>query len=526
MDFAIYSSNIFTGDPALPSAEAIAVMDGRIAAIGSNAHVRSVCKPVGPLMELPGRLITPGFTDSHTHFNYFGQSLGWINLKGLDSVAACRDKIRQAAASTPHGQWLIGFGWNHNQWSENREPNRHDLDDITPDHPVMMVRTCEHAIWVNSKALNAAGIFAGTPEPPGGAIDREPDGGHPSGLIREARHLVDDHIPPPTLATRKAALLAAQEQALRFGFTGVHTMEDMPAWEAADALARDDKLKLRLYHLFQANELEALEQRGITPASGTDRLWFGHIKLFSDGSMGAKTALMHAPYEDDPSNYGIPYLAPNVLCEKVARACRHGWSVAIHAIGDRAVSLSIDAIAKARAQHPGHLPDRIEHIQVCRPDDLARIHAQGIVASVQPVFVPTDWSTAERLWGRRCRHGYVWKTMLDTGIATQFGSDCPIEPMDFRLGLHAAATRQTIQGQPGGGWYPEQRLTLAEGIRGFTVQPAVTSGRGERLGTLRPGKWADMTVFRHNLFDLTPDGWLDTEAEMTIVQGEFVYQRG
>ncbi len=525
MNFTIYSSDIFTCDSARPRAEALAVRDGRIAAIGTNMDVRKACTPVGPVMELPGRLITPGFTDSHTHFNQLGQSLGWVNLKGLSSIAECREKIRAAVVDTPPGQWIVGLGWNHNQWTDQREPNRNDLDDITPDHPVMMVRVCTHAIWVNTRALNVAGLTPASPEPPGGKIERESGTGHPNGLICEARHLIQDHIPAPTLEARKTALLTAQAEALRLGFTGVHTMESLEEWEAADALEREGRLKIRLYHLFQGDELDAVARRGIIARSGTDHLWFGHAKLFADGSMGAKTALMHDPYEDDPSDFGIPFLEPAVLCERVAHACSLGWSVAIHAIGDKAVTHSLDAIAEARKAFPGVLPDRIEHIQVCRPEDVRRLYEFGVVASVQPVFVPTDWPAADRLWGSRCRNGYAWKTILDTGVSTQFGSDCPIEPIDFRLGLHAAVTRQTTDGEPDGGWYPEQRLTLAQGIHGFTVQPAITSGKGSLLGTLSPGKWADMTVFRHNLFHLTPDEWLSTDAEMTIVQGEIVFQR-
>lgn len=525
MNLTIYSSEIFTCDPSRPRAEAIAVRDGKIAAVGSNTHVRNACAPAGPVLDLPGRLVTPGFTDAHTHFNRLGQSLGWVNLKGLASIAACREKIRTAVAQTPPGQWLVGLGWNHNQWTDPREPNRSDLDDITPDHPVMMVRACCHSIWVNTRALNLAGITAASPEPPGGKIDREPRTGHPTGLIREARNLIQNHIPAPTLEARKAALVTAQEEALRLGFTGVHTMESVDEWEAAHALEQEGRLKIRLYHLFQSDELDALAPRGIAPGSGSDHLWFGHAKFFADGSMGAKTALMHDPYEDDPLDFGIPFLEPAVLCERVTHACALGWSVAIHAIGDKAVTHALDAIAHARKKFPGNLPDRIEHIQVCRPEDVHRFRELGVVASVQPVFVPTDWPAAERLWGQRCRNGYAWKTILEAGIGTQFGSDCPIEPIDFRLGLHAAVTRQTVGGDPEGGWYPDQRLTLAQGIRGFTVQPALTSGKGSLLGMLTPGKWADMTIFRHNLFDLKPDAWLSTEAEMTVVQGEIVFQQ-
>ncbi|MGA6927495.1 MAG: amidohydrolase, partial [Desulfosarcina sp.] len=485
----------------------------------------NACDPVGPVMELPGRLVTPGFTDAHTHFNNLGQSLSLVSLKGLCSISDCREKIRAAAVRIPPGEWIVGWGWNHNQWVDQREPNRNDLDDITPDHPVMMVRTCTHSIWVNTRALNVAGLHAASPEPPGGRIDREPVTGHPSGLIREARDLIQVHIPAPTLEARKAYLMTAQEAALRLGFTGVHTMESLDEWAAADALEREGRLKIRLYHLFQGDELEAVARRRIVPGSGSDHLWFGHAKFFADGSMGAKTALMHEPYEDDPSDFGIPFLEPAMLYERVAQACSQGWSVAIHAIGDKAVTHALDAIAGARQSFPGRLPDRIEHIQVSRPEDLRRFCPLGVVASVQPIFVATDWPAADRLWGKRCCRGYVWKTMLETGIATQFGSDSPIEPIDFRFGLHAAVTRQTVDGQPAGGWYPDQRLTLAQAIRGFTFQPAITSGKGASLGTLSPGKWADMTVFRQNLFDLTPDEWLTAEAEMTIVEGEIVFQQ-
>jgi hypothetical protein len=344
-------------------------------------------------------------------------------------------------------------------------------------------------------------------------------------MLRELRYLVEQAIPVPSLEERRQAVLRAQEHALRLGITGVHTCERLQQWEAFDALDREGVLKVRVYHLLPPDDLDEAASRGVRPGRGSERLWAGHMKLYADGSLGAGTALLHEPYTDEPGNTGLTVLELPVLQEKIEFAYRRGFHVGIHAIGDKAVSHCLTAIAGARKHHPGPRRDRIEHVQIYRPGDLERFSEMGIVGSVQPRFVATDWNVAEKRWGaERCRYGYAWRNLLKAAIPLLFGSDAPVEPLDPILGLQAAVTRQTPAGEPPGGWFPEQRLTLEESLAGFTSAPAWVSGREDRTGGIRPGYWADLTVFAEDLFEVPAARWHQVPVEMTLVDGEILYQ--
>jgi predicted amidohydrolase YtcJ len=525
MDFAIFSTRIFTGNPAMPRAEALKITDERITHVGTNEEVKKACGKGTETLELPGRLVTPGLVDAHCHFVSLGRSFCMIDLRRVSSLAQARERIREAAASYKRGEWILGRGWNHHNWEEGREPGRYDLDDILPDNPAMMIRACGHSIWVNSCALQQAGINRDTPNPDGGRIDKDPTGGEPTGMLREARKLIEAHIPAPSLQERKQWALAAQAAALKCGITGVHTCETLTEWEALAALEAEGRLKLRVYHLLPPDDLEKAAARGITAGSGSDRLWFNHVKLFADGSLGSGTALLHDPYSDDPNDCGIACLERDALEEKIKLAYSCGCDVAIHAIGDLAVTNALESIAAARRQYPGNHRDRIEHVQLHRPRDLALFRELGVVASVQPVFAPTDWAPANKRWGlQRCRSAYAWKSMLQAGLRVQFGSDAPVEPINPIYGLHAAVTRQTPAGEPPGGWFPEQKLSLEESITGFTAAAAWSARRENSLGTVAPGKSADLTVFERDLFNLAPKEWPEIATEMTVVHGEVVYR--
>ena len=526
MDLAIFSTRIFTGNPSHPWAEALKVTDHKISHVGSNAEVKKACSTNTEMLDLPGRLVTPGLVDAHCHFLNLGRSFQMINLRNASSLAEVRERIQKAVVSRRPGEWVIGRSWNHHQWEEQREPTRKDLDDIIPDNPAMMVRACGHSIWVNTAALERAGVTRQTPNPSGGQIDKDPDSGEPTGLLREARDIIEAHIPPLTLAARKQMVLAAQEDALRSGLTGVHTCESLDEWEAFAALEAEGKLKIRVYHLLPPDDLEEAAGRGITAGFGSERLWFRHVKLFADGSLGSGTALMHAPYSDDPNECGIACLEKETLAEKIKLAYSHGCDVAIHTIGDLAVTNALESIAAARKQFPGDHRDRLEHVQIYRPRDLSLFHDLEVVASVQPVFIQTDWAPADRRWGpERCGNAYAWKSMLQTGLRVQFGSDAPVETINPLYGIHAAVTRQTVSGEPPGGWYPAQKLSLEDSITGFTSVAAWSTRREDKLGSILPGKWADLTIYNQDLFSLSPDQWPDVEAEMTMVHGEVVYSK-
>jgi predicted amidohydrolase YtcJ len=525
MDFAIFSTRIYTGNAAQPWAEALKVTGERITHVGTNTEIKKACGKNTALLDLPGRLVTPGLVDAHCHFFSLGRSFQMVDLRKASSLTEVRERIQKAADARSPAEWIIGRGWNHHQWRERREPTRKDLDDIIPDNPAMMVRVCGHSIWVNTAALHRAGVTRETPNPPGGQIDKDPASGEPTGLLREARDIIETHIPSPTLDERKQVILAAQEDALRCGLTGVHTCESLKEWEAFAALEAEGSLKVRVYHLLPPEDLEEATGRGITAGFGSERLWFKHVKLFADGSLGSGTALMHAPYSDDPNECGIACLEKDVLVEKVKMAYSIGCDVAIHAIGDLAVTNALESIASARKKYPADHRDRVEHVQVYRPGDIPLFHNLGVVASVQPVFIPTDWAPADKRWGpERCRYAYAWKSLLQAGLRVQFGSDAPVEPIDPRYGIHAAVTRQTVFGEPPGGWFPAQKLSLEDSFAGFTAVAAWSTRRENELGFIAPGKWADLTIFNQDLFSLPPDNWLDVKTEMTVVHGEVVYE--
>ena len=527
MDLALFSTRIFTGNPNQPWAEALKITDEHIARVGSNTEVKAACGSQTEMLELPGMLVTPGMVDAHCHFVSLGRAFQMVNLREASSLSEVRQRIQAATISRKPGEWIIGRGWNHHQWHDRREPTRTDLDDLTPENPAMMVRACGHSIWVNSLALERAAVTRDTPDPYGGQIDKDPVSGEPTGLLREAREIIEAHIPLPTLEERKQMALAAQEYALQNGITAVHTCETLTEWEALAALEAEGKLKLRIYHLLPPDDLDRAAALGITAGSGSHRLWFNHVKLFADGSLGSGTALMHEPYSDDPAERGIACLDRDTLEKKVRLAYRHGWDVAIHAIGDLALTNALESIASVRKPYKGEHRDRVEHVQIFRPDDLPLFHELGVTASVQPVFLGTDWAPADKRWGsQRCRNAYAWKSLLQANLRLQFGSDAPVESINPLLGIHAAVTRQDADGQPPGGWFPEQKLSLEQSLAGYSSEAAWGTRRENQLGTIEPGKWADLTVFHRDLFDIAPQEWLSVKPAMTVVHGEVVYWAG
>jgi predicted amidohydrolase YtcJ len=525
MDTVVLCAKIFTGDPGRPWAEAIGIRDGRILAVGSKGEALDACGQGAQIIDLPGRLATPGIVDAHLHFVSFGLYLSRVDLRDLPSIAACRERVKAAVASAKPGAWIIGRGWNEHIWTDGREPRAADLNDIAPNHPVMLVRCCGHSVWLNAKAMQAAGITKEAADAPGARIERDGNG-QPIGLCREYRKIIEKVIPPPTLEERKAAARRAQAEAVKYGVTGVHSCETLAEWEALAALEAEGALKIRVHHTLPPEQIEEAERQGIILTKGSERLWFGQVKLFADGSLGSSTALLHAPYADNPAQTGLEVLPVKQLQEKMEIAYRHGGDVAVHAIGDLAVTNVLRAIRAARKSVKGKRRDRIEHVQLVQPDDLGVFQAMDVVASVQPVHLLTDMPTAEQKWGmQRCRSSYNWKTMLKEGLRLQFGSDAPVEHINPLLSFHAAVTRQSLSGEPKDGWFPAERLTLEETIHAFTVVPAWTSRKEHELGVLAPGRRADITVFAEDLFGISPEKLSAVPVDMTIVDGEIAYRR-
>ncbi len=548
------NGNIYTMDPAHPRAQALAVREGRIVAVGDDQQVRPLAESPRQVVDLEGRTVVPGFIDSHIHFLSTALNLDRVNLDGLDSKAKAVAAVTQRVAQTPKGRWVRGYGWNHNLW-DGRFPNKADLDAVAPDHPVALTRKDYHVLWVNSRALEAAGITAETPDPPGGEIQRDSATGQPTGILKEeACKLVYRVLPQPTAVERRAALKRAFKLAHAVGLTGIH--EILGANLFADAfrdyveLARRGELGLRVYLFIPRERLAEAIALGLQTGFGDEWVRIGPVKAFMDGTLGSQTAHMLEPFDDalargsgggspgemgegarasqgQPDNRGISILSVEEIRELIARASAAGLACAVHAIGDAANRKVLDAIASyqrsARRRDAPRLRHRIEHAQLVHPDDIPRFGKLGVIASVQPIHATSDIEIAERYWGRRCVTGYAYRSLLEAGAKLAFGSDAPVEPWDVLAGIHAAVTRQRADGTPPGGWYPQQRLTVSQAVHAYTLGAAYASGEESIKGSITPGKLADFVVLSRDIFQIAPEELLTTRVVGTIVAGGVRY---
>jgi len=533
-DLFLTNGKIHTQDPAYPQATAVAIRCGRIWAVGNDEEIRALAAPDAQVIDLEGRRVLPGLTDAH--FHYYDWSLGLRRLALADaaSLADLRERLAQRASETPPGQWILGQGWNESRWPEPRQPRRADLDAVAPDHPVILWRNDMHLAVVNSRALQEATITADTPNPPEGVISRD-ESGQPTGVLRElAINLVSDVIPPPTEEETVEAMREGFAILHRLGLTGVHDYRIMggadgpPAFRAYQRLRAAGELALRMWMLIPGERLDEAIALGLRTGLGGDYLRVGHVKLFSDGGQGARTAWMLEPYEDT-GDCGMPLTPMDEIAQAVHKADQAGLAVAIHAIGDRANRELITVFENfpypaSRILH--HVPHRIEHVQMIQPDDVTRLGQLDVVASVQPIHCPDDIPMIEKSVGPRGRLAYSFRDMLDAGVTLAFGSDCPVASPNPMFGIHAAVTRQQRDGEPQGGWYPEQRLTVAEAVWGYTMGAALVSGREAELGSITPGKLADLIVLDRDIFALektAPMEIAQAQAAMTVFDGQIVY---
>lgn len=547
-DLIIHNAKIYTVDPNLPWAEAVAMGNGRILAVGRNAEILPLAGPETKLLDGNGRLVLPGFTDAHVHFLQVAIRNHQISLFGMADFDEVREKVRTAVSQAKPGEWVQGWGWDENLWP--RLPNRADLDDIAPDTPIALARMDMHTWWVNSAALKLAGITSETPDPPESKIERD-SSGQPTGILREwnAIELVKRHIPEPDESTLAGWLEETIALAHSLGLTGIHDQrvenEDNRSFRLFQALNRAGKLKLRLHMNIAAEWLPQAASLGLQPGFGDDRLWIGQVKSFADGTMGSHTAYMLEPFSDDPGNTGIAVTPADEMWQLATAASDAGFPISIHAIGDRAVREVLDVLEElsreAGEQGSGgekspllprslaplrlSMPHRIEHVQLLHPDDVGRLAQLGVVASVQPVHLQTDWGTADKVWGERARLTYAFRSLLDAGTVLAFGSDAPVAPLNPMLGVFTAVTRQDNTHQPTGGWYPQEKISLEETIYAYTMGPAIMSGKQQLQGSVTPGKWADLIVLDQDLFTIEASQIGQTQVDATIFAGSVVYAR-
>ncbi|MEV0705656.1 amidohydrolase [Saccharopolyspora sp. NPDC050389] len=453
-----------------------------------------------------GRVLIPGLHDAHGHFGQLGANVSQLNLAGTKSLQEAMQALKTFAAQHPERQWILGRGWNDVIWGLGRLPSAADLDAVVPDRPVWLVRVDGHAGVANSAALRQVGVTRDTPTPPGGEIVRGADGAPTGAFVDAAQDLVEQHLPKPTVDDLKQNFLAAQRKLNEVGLTSVSDAGTSAAELAVlHQLANSGELTIRTNSFLTYDAFRELGAKARTDSVAGDMLRVRTVKLYIDGALGSHGAAMLQPYDDDPGNSGLPQLDAGELRNRVAQVMREGFQVATHAIGDAGNRMVLDAYEAAAAEFAGGMRHRIEHAQVLAVEDIPRLRAHSIIASMQPVHATDDMNMAEKRVGhRRIAGAYAWRTMLDQGITIASGSDFPVSSENPFDGLHAAVTRTDRDGQPVGGWYPDQAMSPHEALRSFTLDAAFAAHQERVLGSLEPGKWADFVILDQDPLEPPP----------------------
>jgi len=515
---AIVGGRVIDGTGGEPIEEGVILVEGdRIEAVGRRGEVE--VPEDAEVIDASGKTVLPGFIDAHCHFLYMGLGLlRYVDLSQARSLEEALELVKRRVEETPKGRWVLGRGWDESLWPERRYITKGDLDPLSPDNPIMLVRICGHLISVNSKALELAGITRETPNPPGGLIDRGPDG-EPTGILRDARELLERVIPPPSEEEALEGLRRACDLALRLGCTSIQDAGlDPKALRIYQRAWEEGVLRVRAYLMLAEEAAEAAERLGIKTGFGDERLRLGSVKLLADGSMGARTAALFEPYADDPSTKGIFTLDPEELRRRIKEAHSRGFQLAVHAIGDRAIEEVVDAIEEALRERPRRdHRHRIEHCEVLTPNQIERIRELSLIASMQPNFVG-NWSGPggmyeARLGPERLRRNNPYRALMDEGVHMAFGSDSmPFHPL---YGIWSAVNHPIR----------ESRITVVEAVKCYTLEAAYSSFEEHLKGSLEPGKLADIVIIDGDLLE-EPKGIKDMEVYMTIVGGEILYTKG
>ncbi|MEA2491284.1 MAG: hypothetical protein QOH21_3076 [Acidobacteriota bacterium] len=502
---------------------AIYVSDGLIREVGPAAELRAR-HASAKVTDAAGATILPGLTDAHGHLYSLGQSLDTVNLMETQSLDEVIARVRERAARAQPGEWILGRGWDQNDWPVKEFPTAAQLDAALPNNPVWITRVDGHAGLANTAALRAAGVLANVQDPEGGKVLRDPAGA-PSGVfIDAAQDLVERAIPKPTFAQVKARVLASAQQIAKNGLTEMHDAgADDETIRAIRELIDENQFPIRVYVMLSddAKLLETWLQKGPLVDYG-GHLTVRAIKAYADGALGSRGAALLAPYSDDPTNTGLMLATTEHLEQVARRALAGGFQLNTHAIGDRGTRNVIDAYERAGTSAKYRF--RIEHLQVIAPSDIPRLVQRGIIASMQPTHATSDMYWAEqRLGSERILGAYAWRTVLDAGGRLALGSDFPVEDVNPFFGIHAAVTRQDKKNWPEGGWYPKQRLTLAEAVRGFTSDAAYAAFEEASRGTIEPGKLADFTIVEGDFYTMPVSDLWKTKVRQTVVGGAIVY---
>ena len=535
-DIIVLHGRVYTENPQQPWAQAVAIYRGKIVAVGDDPEIERRRGIGTKVIDAGGKLVLPGFVDCHIHFIDGSFSLGRVNLEGAKDPADIQKRLREYAAAHPGDDWILGRGWNYAMFGPEALPNKKYLDEIFANRPVSLEGYDGHTYWANSKALAMAGIARDTPDPPNGAIVRDPRTGEATGALKEAaQELVARIIPKPTRAEKLLALRAGMKWANEHGVTRVHSAgQDFEVLDLFDEMRRRGDLTVRMYIAYFLNppelrpqDLDAIEHA--RKKHHDEWIDAGAVKFMVDGVVESHTAAMLEPYSDDPSLEGKLFWEPAKYKAAVAALDKRGLQLFTHAIGDYGVRTALDAYENAEARnHQRDRRPRIEHIETIALPDISRFGKLGVIASMQPLHSYPDADTLD-IWARnagpdRASRAWAWKSIADSGGHLAFGSDWPVVTLNPWEGVQTAVTRQTSEGQPEAGFVPEQRLTVAQAVDGYTLGAAFAGRREKTEGSLEIGKLADLIIVSENIFDLEPHKIGATKVVTTIVGGRVVYQ--
>jgi predicted amidohydrolase YtcJ len=524
-DLLVENAVILTLDPGAPRATALAAKDGRLLAVGgAEVAAQHACPGRTERIDLAGRTVLPGLIDAHGHLRGLGEGLRRVDLVGTASYDEVLARVEERLRSAGPGEWLQGRGWDQNDWPERSYPTRARLDALGEGNPILLTRIDGHAALANRAALAAARIDARTPDPPGGEIVRDAAGNPTGVLIDAAVDLAAAAAPRPSHGEREAALLAGAERCLEFGLTSIHDAGiDYDDWDVYRELVDAGRLPLRVYAMLGDTSWPASEWFRRPPEIGRrGLLTVRAVKVYADGAMGSRGAALLSDYADRPGHRGLLVQPLEKLEAIAAQAIPAGFQIAIHAIGDRGNREALDLLARAYRDAGAADPrPRIEHVQMLAAEDVPRFASLGVIPSMQPTHCTSDmpW-VEERVGVERARLAYAWRSLLDAGAAhLPLGSDFPVESPNPFWGIYAAITRQDSAGSPAGGWNPEQRLTLDEALRGFTLDAAYAAFEEREKGSLAPGKLADFIVVDRNPYEVPPASLRETQVLQTWVGG-------
>ncbi len=539
IDLILLHGKVWTCDPGKPTAQAIAIAGGKIAAVGTDDEMRALAGGDARIVDLRGRLVLPGFNDAHVHFYMGGDTLTSVDLRNANSPAEFRERIHRFAQTKPPGEWIQNGSWDQERWTPSSLPTCRLIDDVTPNHPVWVNRSDGHMMLANSLAMRLAGVDGNTADVPGGEIVRD-ENGVPTGIFKDAaKRLIDHAIPLPSRSHIREAILAAQRHALSYGVTSVQDMgvlgsrggETMvEVLRTYQELDREGALRVRISAHLPLPEWRRLGDAGVMANFGSGRLQIGAVKSFSDGSLGSTTAWFFDPYTDAPQTCGLPseeMLDQEGMYRNLRDADTAGLQLVIHAIGDHANSTVLDMcerLEKENGKRDRRI--RIEHAQHLLAKDIPRFQQLNVIASVQPYHCIDDGRWAEkRIGAKRARTTYAFRSLMEAGAVVAFGSDWWVAPINPLAGIYAAVTRRTVDGRFPQGWVPTEKVSVEEAVRAYTLNAAYASGEEWIKGSIAPGKLADVVVLSEDIFSIDTVAIADVQVDMTILNGEIVAER-